>query len=62
MDFETNSNYETLSGYILFHHETIPRTNDIIFIKNYIIKILKADKNKIDKVKITKQSKTFKIP
>ena len=62
LNFKVNSNYETLSGFILFNHESIPKVNDIILIDNYIVKVLKSDKNKIHKVKITKQDKIFKIP
>ena len=62
LNFKVNSNYETLSGFILFNHESIPKVNDILLIDNYIVKVLKSDKNKIHKVKITKQDKIFKIP
>ena len=62
LEFKLNSSYETLSGFILYHHESIPKTNDLVLIDNYIIKILKSDQNKIHKVKITKQNKIFKIP
>ena len=62
LDFKLNPSYETLSGFILYHHESIPNHNDLVLIDNYIIKILKSDQNKIHKVKITKQNKIFKIP
>ena len=62
LNFKLSSSYETLSGFILYHHESIPKTNDLVLINNYIIKILKSDRNKIHKVKITKQNKIFKIP
>ena len=62
LNFKVNPNYETLSGFILFNHESIPKVNDILLIDNYIVKVLKSDKNKIHKVKITKQDKIFKIP
>ena len=62
LDFKLNPSYETLSGFILYHHESIPNPNDLVLIDNYIIKILKSDQNKIHKVKITKQNKIFKIP
>jgi len=44
--------YETLAGFILYHHEDIPQENDIIEIDNFTITILTAANNRIDMVKI----------
>lgn len=50
LDFPENENYETLAGFILFHHESIPKINTIITIGQYRFKILKATNTKIELV------------
>jgi CBS domain containing-hemolysin-like protein len=47
-----NENYETLAGFILFHHESIPKINSIIQIGNFQFKILKATNTKIELVNL----------
>ena len=41
---------ETLAGFILFHHESIPKINTVITIGYYRFKILKATNTKIELV------------
>ena len=50
LDFPENENYETLAGFILFNHESIPKINTIINIGQYRFKILKATNTKIELV------------
>ncbi|HEY3370128.1 MAG TPA: hemolysin family protein [Prolixibacteraceae bacterium] len=50
LDFPENENYETLAGFILFNHESIPKINTIINIGHYRFKILKATNTKIELV------------
>jgi len=45
--------FETLAGFILFHHESIPKINSVIKIGKIHIKILKATNTKIELVKLT---------
>lgn len=45
--------FETLAGFILFHHESIPKINSVITTGNFHIKILKATNTKIELVKLT---------
>ncbi len=45
--------FETLAGFILYHHESIPKINTVIKIGNIHIKILKATNTKIELVKLT---------
>lgn len=45
--------FETLAGYILFYHESIPKINSIIKIGKFHFKILKATNTKIELVKLT---------
>lgn len=58
LEFPENENFETLAGFILFHHESIPKINSIINIDQYRFKILKATNTKIELVhlKITDKS------
>lgn len=44
--------YETLAGYIIHHHESIPNELDLIKTDQFIIKIMQAEGNKIDLVKL----------
>ena len=44
--------YETLAGFILHHHESIPKEKDIINIDHFSFRILQAEGNKIDLVKL----------
>ncbi len=45
--------YETLAGFILFNHESIPRANSIVRIGRMSFKILKATLTKIELVHLT---------
>lgn len=44
--------YETLAGFILYYHESIPDFGEEITIEDYRIKVLKASDNKIEEVKL----------
>lgn len=50
LDFPENENFETLAGFILFNHESIPKINTVINIGQYRFKILKASNIKIELV------------
>jgi len=50
LEFPENENFETLAGFILFHHESIPKINTVITIGYYRFKILKATNTKIELV------------
>jgi CBS domain containing-hemolysin-like protein len=45
--------FETLAGFILFHHESIPKINSLIKIGKFHFKVLKATNTKIELVKLT---------
>ncbi len=46
------SDYETIAGYILYNHKTIPEENDEILIDKYKFIILKVVKPRIDLIKL----------
>ena len=50
LEFPENENFETLAGFILFNHESIPKINTRITIGQYQFKILKASNTKIELV------------
>jgi CBS domain containing-hemolysin-like protein len=50
--FRKNEETETLSGYIINLHESIPRERDRIIIDDYQFDILKVSQTRIDTVKL----------
>lgn len=52
LGFPVKEHFETLAGFILFHHESIPKTNTLINIEHYHFKILKASNTKIELVNL----------
>ncbi len=52
-DLPETEEFETLAGFILFHHESIPKINSLITIGKFHFKILKATNTKIELVKLT---------
>ncbi|MFT4203288.1 MAG: hemolysin family protein [Chitinophagaceae bacterium] len=52
LDFPTNRNAETLSGYIINHNRTLPKVNDRIIIEDYEFEILVVTDTRIDKVQL----------
>jgi CBS domain containing-hemolysin-like protein len=52
LGFPLDENYETLAGYILFHHESIPKINTVITIGKFRFKILKATSTRIEMVNL----------
>lgn len=52
LDFPNKEEAETLSGYIINQHESIPRQRDRIIINNYQFDILNVSETRIDSVKM----------
>ena len=52
LGFPVDENFETLAGFILFNHESIPKINTVINIDQYRIKILKASHTRIELVNL----------
>ena len=50
LGFPENENFETLAGFILFNHESIPKMNTVITIDDFRFRILKATNTKIELV------------
>ena len=49
-NFPESDDYETLAGYIIHYHESIPEMGEEIAIGNYIFKIIKATDTKLEEV------------
>ncbi len=52
LNFEISDEYETLAGFIIHHHESIPEINEQIKIPPYLFTILKSSENRIEEVKL----------
>jgi CBS domain containing-hemolysin-like protein len=48
--------YETLAGFIIYYHESIPKSGDIITAEIFNFRIIKAEDNKIELVKLSIQN------
>jgi CBS domain containing-hemolysin-like protein len=44
--------YETLAGMILFYHGSIPKQNDVVRIRNIVIRVLKVTATRLDLVNV----------
>lgn len=51
-NFPESDDYETLAGYIIHYHESIPEIGEEISIGNHIFKIIKATDTKLEEVEI----------
>ncbi len=54
LNIPTSAEYETLAGYILYHHQSLPKNNETINLKPFQIKIIKSSNTKIDLVLLKK--------
>lgn len=46
------NDYETLAGMILYYHGSIPGNNDVIRIRNIVIKVLKSTTTRLELVSL----------
>ncbi len=53
LDLPESEEFETLAGYILYNHESIPKINSLIRVGKFHFKVLKATNTKIELVKLT---------
>jgi CBS domain containing-hemolysin-like protein len=52
LNLPAEDDYETLAGMILFYHGSIPGNNDIIRIRNFVIRVLKASSTRLELVNL----------
>jgi CBS domain containing-hemolysin-like protein len=53
LGFPESDDFETLNGFIIFNHESIPNSNEVIRIENFRIQITEVSNTRIYKVKLT---------
>ena len=51
-NLQEDNSYETLAGYLLYHHPNFPKTNTILLIGKYEFKILRCSKTRIELVEM----------
>ena len=56
LKIEEDDHYETLAGFILFHHSSFPKYNSVLLIGAFEFKILKSTRTKIELVEMKKIS------
>jgi CBS domain containing-hemolysin-like protein len=52
LDLEIDISYETIAGYILFHHSSFPKSNSILQIGKHEFRILRSSRTSIDLVEM----------
>jgi len=52
LNLPEEDDYETLAGFILFHHGSIPRNNDVIRINRFVVKVLRVSTTKLELVNL----------
>lgn len=52
LNLPEKDDYETLAGMILFYHGSIPGNNDVIRIRNIVIKVLRATTTRLELVNL----------
>jgi CBS domain containing-hemolysin-like protein len=52
LNLHTDNAYETIAGYILYHHASFPKANTILLIGKYEFKILRSAKTSIELVEM----------
>ena len=53
LNIPESEEYETLAGFIIHHHESIPNENETIKIPPFVFEVTKASENRIEEVKMT---------
>ncbi|MRT94210.1 hemolysin family protein [Ancylomarina sp. 16SWW S1-10-2] len=53
LGFPESDDFETLNGFIIFNHESIPNINEVIQIDDFRIQIIEVSSTRIDKVKLS---------
>lgn len=51
-NLQEDNSYETLAGYLLYHHPSFPKANTILLIGKYEFKILRCSKTRIELVEM----------
>jgi CBS domain containing-hemolysin-like protein len=52
LELPETDNYETIAGFILFHHQHFPKLNEVIRIDKFTVKCVKVTNNRIELVRV----------
>ena len=52
LGIEESKEYDTLAGYVIYHHEGIPSAGETVMIEGKQIKVLRTSQSRIDLVRI----------
>jgi len=52
LNLQKDNSYETLAGYLLYHHPSFPKTNAVLIIGKYEFKVLRCSKTRIELVEM----------
>ncbi len=58
LEIPEKDDYETLAGFILYHHESLPKPNQRIIINSFEIHILKISETRVELVRLKKLNKS----
>jgi len=53
LNLPESEEFETLNGFILFNHESIPKYNETIRIDQFSFKIVEVSNTRVEKIKLT---------
>lgn len=53
LNLPESEDFETLNGFILFNHESIPKYNETIRIENFNFKIVEVSNTRVEKIRLT---------
>ncbi len=56
LKLDEDDNYETLAGFLLYHHSSFPKYNTVLMIEGFEFKILRSTRTKIELVEMKKIS------
>lgn len=54
LDIPELDDYDTMAGYLLYHHQNFPKLNELIRIQNYQYKCVKLNNNRVELIKVSK--------
>jgi len=53
LNIPESEEYETIAGFILYHHQHFPKLNELVRIEGFTCKCVKVTNNRIEQVKLT---------
>jgi len=57
LNIPESEEYDTLAGFVISKHQSIPKPQEVIILDNFTIKVAKMDRTRIDLLHLTNFSK-----